>query len=253
MRLAEIHQTHRASQHQRTSRYLAWHDPHRCGRLGMRIQNAALLEWQRSLIAQSPELMNRLLDDYTSLDFVTWRRFHNQAISTLSRAICSTDRPLESIRLMIAIGGDMVPRATKTRSIAQVRKAIMPLLRFDLIEGRSESELKKIIDVTHEVLLETLHVPKHDRYQVVHEHKRSRMVIEDTGLGFARSDKIVVLQITSRPRKREMKQAFYRLLVERLSASCRISPTDVVVNFVTNADEDWSFGAGRAQFLTGDL
>jgi hypothetical protein len=25
------------------------------------------------------------------------------------------------------------------------------------------------------------------------------------------------------------------------------------VNFVTNADEDWSFGAGRAQFLTGDL
>jgi hypothetical protein len=129
----------------------------------------------------------------------------------------------------------------------------MPLLRFDLIEGRSESELKKILDVTHEVLLDALQVPKHDRYQVVHEHKRSRMVIEDTGLGFARSDKIVVLQITSRPRQREMKQAFYRLLVERLFATCGISPTDVVVNFVTNADEDWSFGAGRAQFLTGDL
>ena len=129
----------------------------------------------------------------------------------------------------------------------------MPLLRFDLIEGRSESELKKILDVTHEVLIDALQVPKHDRYQVVQEHKRPRMVIEDTGLGFARSDKIVVLQITSRPREREMKQAFYRLLVERLSASCGISPTDVVVNFVTNADEDWSFGAGRAQFLTGDL
>jgi hypothetical protein len=155
---------------------------------------------------------------------------------------------------MIAIDGDMVPLATKkTRSIAQVWKAIMPLLRFDLIEGRSEPELKKILDVTHEVLLETLQVPRHDRYQVVHEHKRSRMVIEDTGLGFARSDKIVVLQITSRPREREMKQGFYRLLVERLSASCGISPSDVVVNFVTNADEDWSFGAGRAQFLTGDL
>ena len=129
----------------------------------------------------------------------------------------------------------------------------MSLLSFDLIEGRSESELKKVLDVTHEVLLETLQVPKRDRYQVVHEHKRPRMVIEDTGLGFARSDKIVVLQITSRPRQREMKRAFYRLLVERLSASCGISPTDVVVSFVTNADEDWSFGAGRAQFLTGDL
>jgi phenylpyruvate tautomerase PptA (4-oxalocrotonate tautomerase family) len=129
----------------------------------------------------------------------------------------------------------------------------MPFLRFDLMEGRSESEIRKILDVTHEVVLETLKVPKHDRYQVVHEHKRSRMVMEDTGLGFARSDKLIALQLTSRPRNRELKQAFYRLLVERLSSSCGISPHDVVVNFVTNADEDWSFGAGRAQFLTGEL
>jgi hypothetical protein len=129
----------------------------------------------------------------------------------------------------------------------------MPLLRFDLIEGRSESEVRKILDVTHEVLLETLKVPQHDRYQVVHEHKRSRMIMEDTGLGFSRSDQMVLLQVTSRPRHREMKEAFYRLLVERLASSCGISPQDVVVSFVTNADEDWSFGAGRAQFLTGEL
>jgi hypothetical protein len=103
------------------------------------------------------------------------------------------------------------------------------------------------------VLLETLEVPKRDRYQVVHEHKRSRMVMEDTGLGFSRSDQMVLLQVTSRPRPREMKEAFYRLLVERLASNCGISPQDVVVNFVTNADEDWSFGAGRAQFLTGEL
>ena len=129
----------------------------------------------------------------------------------------------------------------------------MPLLRFDLIEGRSESELKEILDVTHEVLPDTLQVTKHVRYQIVHEHRRSRMIIEDARLGFARIDKVVVLQITSRPRKREMKRASCRLLVERLSASCGISPTDMTMNCVTNADEDWSFGAGRTQFLTGDL
>jgi phenylpyruvate tautomerase PptA (4-oxalocrotonate tautomerase family) len=129
----------------------------------------------------------------------------------------------------------------------------MPLLRFDLAEGRSDSEIRKILDVTHEVVLETLKVPKHDRYQIVHEHKRSQMVIEDTGLGFVRSDKVVAIQVTSRPRSREMKEAFYRLLVERLASACGISREDVVVDFVTNADEDWSFGAGRAQFLTGDL
>jgi hypothetical protein len=129
----------------------------------------------------------------------------------------------------------------------------MPLLRFDLIEGRSESDVRKILDATHEVLFETLKVPKHDRYQVVHEHKRSCMIVEDTGLGFVRSDHMLLLQVTSRPRSREMKENFYRLLVERLAARCGISPDDVIVNFVTNADEDWSFGRGRAQFLTGEL
>ena len=129
----------------------------------------------------------------------------------------------------------------------------MPLLRFDLIEGRSESEITKILEVTHEVLLETLKVPKHDRYQVIHEHKRPRMILEDTGLGFFRSDNMILLQVTSRPRTREMKEAFYSLLVKRLYSSCEISPHDVIVNFVTNTDEDWSFGAGRAQFLTGEL
>jgi len=129
----------------------------------------------------------------------------------------------------------------------------MPLLRFDLIEGRSESEIREILDVTHEVLLEALKVPKRDRYQVVHEHKRSRIIAEDTGLGFDRSDNLLLLQVTSRPRSREMKENFYCLLVARLAARCGISPDDVIVNFVTNADEDWSFGAGRAQFLTGEL
>jgi hypothetical protein len=90
-------------------------------------------------------------------------------------------------------------------------------LRFDLVEGRSESEIRKILDATHEVLLETLKVPKYDRYQVVHEHKRSRMIVEDTGLGFVRSDDVLLLQVTSRPRSREMKENFYRLLVERLA------------------------------------
>ena len=128
----------------------------------------------------------------------------------------------------------------------------MPLLRFDLIEGRSESDVRKILDVTHDVLIETLQVPKRDRYQVVHEHKRSRMIVEDIGLGFVRSDHVLLLQVASRPRSREMKEKFYRLLAERLATRWGISPDDVIVNFVTNADEDWSFGSGRAQFLTGE-
>jgi hypothetical protein len=31
------------------------------------------------------------------------------------------------------------------------------------------------------------------------------------------------------------------------------APGDLIVSMVENEKEDWSFGAGRAQFLTGEL
>ena len=129
----------------------------------------------------------------------------------------------------------------------------MPLLSFDLIAGRSENQIKRILDVTHEVMVNTFNVPERDRYQIVREHAPSRMIIEDTGLGIERTPSRMVLQVTTRPRSRAMKQAFYRSLVERLEAACGIAPSDVIVTFATNTDEDWSFGLGHAQFLTGEL
>jgi phenylpyruvate tautomerase PptA (4-oxalocrotonate tautomerase family) len=129
----------------------------------------------------------------------------------------------------------------------------MPLLRFDLIEGRTDAELKALLDAAHRAMLAAFKVPERDRYQIVNEHKPSRMIIEDTGLGLERSDKVVVVQVITRPRGAAAKQAFYRLLVEELEKSCGIAPSDVMVAMVENTDEDWSFGLGRAQFLTGDL
>lgn len=129
----------------------------------------------------------------------------------------------------------------------------MPLLRFDLIEGRSEAELKSLLDAAHRAMLAAFGVPERDRYQIVTEHPRAHMIIEDTGLGPTRSDKLVVVQVTTRKRKKKMKEALYRLLCEELERACFIPPSDVMVTMVENRDEDWSFGLGRAQFLTKEL
>ncbi len=129
----------------------------------------------------------------------------------------------------------------------------MPLLRFDLIEGRSPDELQALLDAAHRAMLAAFKVPERDRYQIVTEHKRGHMIIEDTGLGIPRTDKVVFLQVTSRPRGRAAKEAFFKLLAEELERSCGLAPSDLVVSIVENTDEDWSFGHGRAQFLTGEL
>ena len=81
----------------------------------------------------------------------------------------------------------------------------------------------------------------------------SHFIVQDTGLGIPRTKSCVLLQITTRPRERRAKEVFYHLLCESLKKECDIDPSDVVVSMVTNSDEDWSFGKGRAQFLTGEL
>ena len=129
----------------------------------------------------------------------------------------------------------------------------MPLLRIDVIEGRSEEELKQLLDAIHSAMLAAFKVPQRDRYQIVHEHPAAKMKVEDTGLGIPRTDGVVMVQVTTRPRNRLEKQNFYELLCRELDRCCGVKPSDVVVSITQNADEDWSFGYGRAQFLTGEL
>lgn len=129
----------------------------------------------------------------------------------------------------------------------------MPLMRIDLVEGRGEDQIHAISQAVHAAMLAAFNVPERDHYQIITEHKSARRVMEDTGLDIPRTDSRVMIQVITRPRPREHKQNLYRLLCEELQRNAGILPTDVMVSIVENADEDWSFGHGRAQFLTGEL
>ncbi|GAB3592431.1 tautomerase family protein [Acetobacter peroxydans] len=130
----------------------------------------------------------------------------------------------------------------------------MPLLHFHLIKGsRTPAETKTLLDTAHAAMLEAFKVPERDRYQLVSEHDAAHMIIEDTGLDIPRTDKVVLLQVVSRPRSKEQIALFYRLLAEKLEQACGLAPSDLMVSIIQNADEHWSFGLGRAQFLTGEL
>ena len=129
----------------------------------------------------------------------------------------------------------------------------MPLIRIESAASRSQDEIKTLLDAAHRAVLSAFKVPERDRYQIYQEHPKSNMIVQDTGLGIARTGNVVIVTVTSRPRSQEMKQAFYRDLRRELKDSCGIEPGDVVVSIVTNSDADWSFGNGVAQFLTGEL
>jgi len=129
----------------------------------------------------------------------------------------------------------------------------MPLLIFDVIEGRSDAQLQTLLDAAHRAVLSAFEVPVQDRYQIVHENKAKHMVIEDTGLNLTRTRNLVVVRVITSPRPEEQKQKFYAELSRELKESCGIEGSDLMVSITTNSKGDWSFGNGVAQYLTGDL
>ena len=129
----------------------------------------------------------------------------------------------------------------------------MPLVRIDVVEGRSPDQVRAIADTVQDVMLDVFAAPAGDRYQIVTEHPAGQIIAEDTGLGFERTDGVTVIQIFQQGRSEQQKRAAYRELAARLDERCGIAPTDLIVSVVGNNREDWSFGLGRAQFLEGDL
>ncbi|QWT22161.1 tautomerase family protein [Bacillus sp. NP157] len=129
----------------------------------------------------------------------------------------------------------------------------MPLIRIDVAEGRTPAQLRTLADAVHEAMVAAFSVPARDRYQVIQTHPPGQLILEDTGLGFERSAGRVLVHVFSRPRTRVQKETFYRGLSAMLLERCGLAPEDLVVSISSNADDDWSFGFGRAQFLTGEL
>ncbi len=129
----------------------------------------------------------------------------------------------------------------------------MPLLNFTILRGRTPEEIHQLLDSAHEAVVKAFDVPERDRYQLVDVREPGQVIALDTGLDIERSDQLVIVHVTSRGRSTTQKRRFYELLAENLHRDCGLDPADLIVSITENDDADWSFGHGRAQFLTGEL
>lgn len=166
--------------------------------------------------------------------------------------------------------------STQNQAKQATTTTTMPLVKIDMIKNvRTPDEIKRLADVVQEIMLEKFAAPPRDRYQVstarsigcsfscfgltretqkvITQHEPYELIFEDTGLDIQRTNKLILIQIFQQGRNADQKQAIYATLAERLEKECGVPKTDLVVSCSANTKEDWSFGLGRAQFLTGDL
>ena len=127
----------------------------------------------------------------------------------------------------------------------------MPLGRISLLGGKPEAHKKKISDVVHRAMVETINVPPLDRFQVITEHAKPDFVYDAQYLNIARTDDLVIIQITlNTGRTTELKKAIYRRIADLLNQEAGIRKEDVLINLVEVAKENWSFGNCEAQYAT---
>ncbi len=129
----------------------------------------------------------------------------------------------------------------------------MPLVRIDLIEGRTSAQKRDVADAIHTAIVQTYGIPERDRFQVITEHAADNIIAQDAGLGFERTENVVMVQIfTQAGRSDEDKEALYKAIHDNLHA-VGLTSEDLFIGYNENGPQDWSFGFGRAQYLTGEL
>ncbi|MGY2743601.1 tautomerase family protein [Pseudarthrobacter sp. O4] len=129
----------------------------------------------------------------------------------------------------------------------------MPLVRIDVNQGRSPEQLRALSQGIHDAILAEYGIPERDYFHVLTEHPQGQIFAQDAGLGFERTPDVVMIQIfTQGGRGRESKQSLFAAIAGKLAAM-GVGGEDVFIGYVENSAEDWSFGFGRAQYVTGEL
>jgi 4-oxalocrotonate tautomerase len=126
----------------------------------------------------------------------------------------------------------------------------LPLVTLSLEAGRTREEKDRLADAVYEALRAAAGIPENDRFVAVREHARGDLIADPGYLGVKRSGHPMFVEITlRRGRGVVQKQALYREIAERMSATGLVRPEDLLIVLHENDTADWSFGNGVAQYV----
>ena len=125
----------------------------------------------------------------------------------------------------------------------------MPLVRIDLLEGKTAEIKSQLGELVYESMLETIGIPEEDKFVVVNDLKAEELIFSTNYLGVDSTEGIVIIQITmNEGRTTEVKKALYKTVADKLNNQLDIRKEDVFINLVEVNKENWSFGNGIAQY-----
>lgn len=116
----------------------------------------------------------------------------------------------------------------------------MPLVRIEIVKGKSVEYKKKMLDAVHIALMNAIQIADWDRFQRLYE-------IEDELFerSESKTDKFTMIEITMFPgRTKEQKARIYEEIVKELYERLEIQATDIFIVINEPPNENWGL-AGK--------
>ena len=116
----------------------------------------------------------------------------------------------------------------------------MPLVRIEIIKGKSVDYKKEMLDAVHTALMNAIQIEDWDRFQRLYE-------IEDELFerSESKTDKFTMIELTMfQGRTKEQKERIYEEIVKELYERLEIQATDVFIVIHEPPNENWGL-AGK--------
>ena len=117
----------------------------------------------------------------------------------------------------------------------------MPLVKINLLKGKSAEYKKTVFDCVHQGLIESLGISDWDRFQRIIEFDRT-----DFEAPAEKSDNFMIIELTIFPgRTREQKKAAIEIITAKLVEALSIAPEDVFIIISEPPLENWGMAGNQ--------
>jgi phenylpyruvate tautomerase PptA (4-oxalocrotonate tautomerase family) len=116
----------------------------------------------------------------------------------------------------------------------------MPLVRIEILKGRTAGDRQQLLDAVHDALVEAFSIPEDDRTQRIVEHDPENFEIPPGA-----SQCYTLIEITAFPgRSGTAKRSLYEAIVRNLAAA-GVPAQDILVILLEPPMEDWGIRGGK--------
>lgn len=119
----------------------------------------------------------------------------------------------------------------------------MPLVKIEIVKGKSQEYKKNLLDAVHTGLINSIQIQDNDRFQRLYE-----LDDELFERGYGKTNQFTMIEITMfQGRSKDQKARIFEEITKELSKRLNIKATDVFIVINDPMDENWGFAGKQRQ------